>query len=65
MTIKAQSESKNVPQEWQTLAEQTDYKKSWNYADTIAFANKLAKSVATESFINRSAKAAKAEICRC
>ena len=44
MTTKAQSESKNVPQEWQTLAEQTDYKKSWNYADTIAFANKLAKA---------------------
>ncbi len=43
MTIKAQSESKNVPNEWQTLAEQTDYKKSWNYADTIAFAQKLAK----------------------
>ena len=43
MTIKAQSESKNVPKEWQTLAEQTDYKKSWNYADTIAFAQKLAK----------------------
>ena len=44
MTIKAQSESKNVPQEWRTLAEQTDYKKSWDYADTIAFANKLAKA---------------------
>ncbi len=44
MTTKAQSESKNVPQEWRTLAEQTDYKKSWNYADTIAFANKLAKA---------------------
>ncbi len=43
MTIKAQSESNNVPKDWQTLAEQTDYKKSWNYADTIAFAQKLAK----------------------
>ncbi|MEO8074381.1 MAG: M14 family metallopeptidase [Acidobacteriota bacterium] len=43
MTIKAQSESKNVPKQWQTLAEQTDYHKSWNYADTIDFANKLAK----------------------
>ena len=30
--------------EWQTLAEQTDYRKSWNYADTIAFAQKLAKA---------------------
>ena len=44
METKAQSESKNVPKEWQTLAEQTDYHKSWNYADTIAFAQKLAKS---------------------
>ncbi|MBA2494228.1 MAG: peptidase M14 [Acidobacteria bacterium] len=43
MTIKAQSESKNVPKDWLTLAEQTDYRKSWNYADTIAFAQKLAK----------------------
>ena len=44
MNTKSQSESKNVPAEWQTLAEQTDYRKSWNYADTIAFAQKLAKT---------------------
>ncbi len=44
MNINAQSESLNVPKEWQTLAEQTDYRKSWNYADTIAFAEKLAKA---------------------
>ena len=44
MNNQAQSESKNVPKEWQTLAEQTDYKKSWNYADTISFAQKLAKA---------------------
>ena len=44
MNLKAQSESKNVPIEWQTLAEKTDYRKSWNYADTIAFAEKLAKA---------------------
>lgn len=43
MNITAQSESKNVPKQWQTLAEQTDYKKSWNYADTISYAQKLAK----------------------
>lgn len=43
MNIKAQSESLNIPKEWQTLAEQTDYRKSWNYADTISFAQKLAK----------------------
>jgi hypothetical protein len=41
MTANAQSESPNVPKEWQTLAETTDYHKSWNYADTIAFAQKL------------------------
>ena len=39
----AQSESKNVPKDWQTLAEQTDYQKSWRYAETIAYAQKLAK----------------------
>ncbi len=44
MNAESQSESKNVPQEWQTLAEQTDYRKSWNYADTISFAQKLAKA---------------------
>jgi murein tripeptide amidase MpaA len=41
MTANAQSESPNVPKDWQTLAEQTDYRKSWNYADTIRFAQKL------------------------
>lgn len=44
MDTTAQSEPKNVPKDWQTLAEQTDYRKSWNYADTISFAQKLAKS---------------------
>ncbi len=44
MTVNAQSESLNVPKEWQTLAEQTEYRKSWNYADTIEFARKLDKA---------------------
>lgn len=44
MTANAQSESPNVPKDWQTLAEQTDYRKTWSYADTIAFAQKLDKS---------------------
>jgi len=44
MNINAQSESANVPAEWKTLAEQTDYHKTWNYADTIAFAQKLDKA---------------------
>ena len=43
MTINAQSESNNVPKDWQTLAEQTDYQRTWNYAETIAFAQKLDK----------------------
>jgi len=40
----AQSESKNVPKEWQTLAEQTDYHKTWSYTDTIAYCQKLDKA---------------------
>ncbi len=44
MKTNAQSESTNVPQDWQTLAEQTDYQRTWNYADTIAFAQKLDKA---------------------
>ncbi len=52
MTINAQSESPNVPQEWRTLAEQTDYRKSWNYADTILFAQRLDKS--SEKIVYRS-----------
>ncbi|HQU83212.1 MAG TPA: M14 family metallopeptidase [Pyrinomonadaceae bacterium] len=44
MSVNAQSESANVPPEWKTLAEQTDYHKTWNYAETIAFAQKLDKA---------------------
>lgn len=44
MIINAQSESQNVPKEWQTLAEQTDYQKTWNYADTISYSQKLDKA---------------------
>ncbi|MCU1288815.1 MAG: hypothetical protein JWN60_1044 [Acidobacteria bacterium] len=44
MTANAQSESPNVPKDWRTLAEQTDYRQSWNYADTIRFAQKLDKA---------------------
>lgn len=42
--VNAQSESANVPKEWQTLAEQTGYHKTWNYDDTIAFSQKLDKA---------------------
>ncbi len=44
MNNNAQSDSANVPKDWQTLAEQTDYHKTWNYAETIAFAQKFDKS---------------------
>ena len=44
MNTNAQSESTNVPKEWQTLAEQTGYQKTWRYAETIAFAQKLDKA---------------------
>ncbi len=37
----AQSESANVPAQWQTKAEQTDYKKTSTYDETIAFSKKL------------------------
>ncbi len=44
MQIYAQSESKNVPKNWQTFAEQTDYRKTPRYAETIAYAQKLDKA---------------------
>jgi hypothetical protein len=44
MNTNAQSESTNVPKEWQTLAEQTDYQKTWRYPETIVFAQKLDKA---------------------
>jgi murein tripeptide amidase MpaA len=48
-----QSESSNVPKDWQTLAEQTNYQKTWHYDKTIEFAEKLDKSsdlIAYKSF---------------
>ncbi len=44
MKINAQSESKNVPKDWQTYAEQTAYKKTPRYAETIEYAKKLDKA---------------------
>ena len=38
---RAQSDSANVPREWRTFAEQTDYRKTPRYVETIAFARKL------------------------
>lgn len=40
----SQSESSNVPKDWQTFAEQTNYQETSRYAETIVFAQKLDKS---------------------
>jgi murein tripeptide amidase MpaA len=48
----SQSKSANVPKEWQTLAEQTDYRKTWNYDQTIAYSHKLDK--ASDKIVYRS-----------
>ena len=42
MNTKAQSESKNVPADWQTHAEKTDYRETPRYAETIEFSKRLA-----------------------
>jgi hypothetical protein len=44
MKIPAQSESKNVPRDWLTFTEQTDYRKTPRYAETIAYSQKLDKA---------------------
>ncbi len=41
MKTPAQSESKNVLKDWQTFTEQTDYRKTPRYAETIAYSQKL------------------------
>ncbi len=38
----SQSESQNVPNDWQTFSESSDYRKTPRYEDTIAFSKKLA-----------------------
>ena len=40
-TTYSQNESVNVPPEWQTTAERTDYKKTSTYDETIAYCQKL------------------------
>jgi murein tripeptide amidase MpaA len=40
----SQSESQNVPPEWQTAAEKTDYKKTSTYDEAIAYSKKLAQA---------------------
>jgi len=49
----AQSEPVNVPKDWQTFAEQTDYRQTPRYAETVAFARKLDQAsdlIAYQSF---------------
>lgn len=41
MTVSAQSESANVPNNWKTFAEKTDYRETPRYDETIAFSKKL------------------------
>ena len=43
-TSYSQSESPNVPAEWQTKAEQTNYQKTSTYDETIAYCQKLDKA---------------------
>ena len=40
----SQSESTNVPVDWQTFAEKSNYKKTPRYNETIAFSKRLAKA---------------------
>ena len=40
----SQSESVNVPKNWQTTAEQTDYKQTSRYTETVEFARRLDSS---------------------
>ncbi len=44
MKTNAQSESKNVPKDWQTYAEAADYRKTPRYAETVSYAQKLDKA---------------------
>ncbi|HXH69866.1 MAG TPA: M14 family zinc carboxypeptidase, partial [Pyrinomonadaceae bacterium] len=44
MKTPAQSESKNVPQDWLTFTEQTDYRKTPRYDETLAYSQKLDKA---------------------
>ena len=44
VNAQAQSESANVPKDWQTFAEQTAYRKTPRYAETVAYAQRLDKA---------------------
>src|SRR3954453_2036803 len=40
----AQSAAGNIPLEWQTTAEKTDYKKTSTYDEAVAYSKKLARA---------------------
>src|SRR5262245_37113630 len=42
VTVLAQSTPPPVPPDWQTKAEATDYKETWRYPETVAYAKRLA-----------------------
>ncbi|MGE3465529.1 MAG: M14 family metallopeptidase [Pyrinomonadaceae bacterium] len=44
VTVVGQSESDNVPPEWRTIAEATDYAKTSRYDESIEYAKRLAKA---------------------
>ena len=46
METKAQSESQNVPKDWQTHAEKTDYRETPRYTETIALQQKTRRCFA-------------------
>ncbi|REJ78927.1 MAG: peptidase M14 [Acidobacteria bacterium] len=48
--VNGQTTSINVPDEWQTFAERTDYRQTARYPETIAFARRLASSSPQVSF---------------
>jgi murein tripeptide amidase MpaA len=43
LVLIGQSESVNIPEKWKTLAEKSNYQKTWRYEETIKFAESLDK----------------------
>ena len=41
ISVNAQSDAGTIPPEWQTRAEASDYKQTWRYDETVAYAKKL------------------------
>ncbi|MEQ1606095.1 MAG: M14 family metallopeptidase [Pyrinomonadaceae bacterium] len=49
-SVFTQSDAGAIPPEWQTRAESTDYKQTWRYDETIAYAKRLDKASALISY---------------